>query len=251
MSPRPSVGNDAHRHGIAGRYGSHTTLDVLVLGDSHGLMWAPAIDAAARQLKINVMFMTADGTPVFFDPAKPDASREGYFFSQAQWSEFNSARLGVIRSQRPRIVLFGSSWWPDVVPEAKPLLREIVMQGSRILFIEDAPDFDIGDRNAPSYMRYLGIKPDDKGRAFSGRVDWAHSEIEMNALETLAKDCPAACRIVPVRDLYKGPDSSLLVQDSMTPTYIDDDHLSVSGAMLAKQRFVSAIAAILQEEGGK
>lgn len=251
VSPRPSVGNDAHRHGIAGRYGSHTTLDVLVLGDSHGLMWAPAIDAAARQLKINVMFMTADGTPVFFDPAKPDASREGYFLSQAQWSEFNSARLGVIRSQRPRIVLFGSSWWPDVVPEAKPLLREIVMQGSRILFIEDAPDFDIGDRNAPSYMRYLGIKPDDKGRAFSGRVDWAHSEIEMNALETLAKDCPVACRIVPVRDLYKGPDSSLLVQDSMTPTYIDDDHLSVSGAMLAKQRFVSAIAAILQEEGGK
>lgn len=250
VSPRPSGRIDAHRRGIEGRYGSHAALDVLVLGDSHGLMWAPAIDAAARELKVNIKFMTTDGTPVFFDPAKPDAYGDGLFFSQAQWSEFNRARLNVIRSDQPRIVLIGSNWRPEVVPEARSLLREITAQGSRVLLIEDAPDFVIGDRNAPAFMAYLGVEPDGEGRAFSQRVDWAHTAYEMKAVRMLAANCPDACRIVPVHDLFKGPDSRLLIQASARPTYIDDDHLSVSGAMLAKQRIINAIAASLQVEGG-
>lgn len=248
VSPRAPGLNDAHRQGIAARYGSHASLDVLVLGDSHGLMWAPAIDAAARELKTNILFMTADGTPVFFDPAKPEATQDGTFFTQRQWSEFNRARLDVIQQQRPRIVLFGSSWRPDVTPEALPLLREIKAQGSKVVFIEDAPDFAIGDRNAPSYMAYLGVNVDAEGRAFTDRVDWAHAATERKAVDALVATCPEVCGVVAVRDLYQRADNRLLILDAATPTYIDDDHLSVSGAMLAKVRIGQVLAATLQEE---
>ena len=222
-----------------------------MLGDSHGLMWAPAIDAAARDLKINVLFMTADGTPVFFDPAKPDATRDGIFFSQRQWSEFNRARLDVIRRQRPRIVLFGSSWRPDVTPEALSLLREIKAQGSKVIFIEDAPDFAIGDKNAPSYMAYLGVSADARGHAFTDRVDWAHADTERKAVDTLAASCVGVCDVVTVRDIYQGSGNRLLILTSATPTYIDDDHLSVAGAMLAKSRLEQVLAAALQAESAQ
>lgn len=251
VSQRPSGLVDVHRRGIPARYGSHTSLDVLVLGDSHGLMWAPAIDAAARDLRINVLFMRADGTPVFFDPVKPEATRDGIFFSQRQWSEFNRARLDVIQRQRPRIVLFGSSWRPDVTPEALPLLREIKLQGSKVVFIEDAPDFAIGDKNAPSYMAYLGVSGDAAGRAFTDRVDWAHADTERKAVHTLATSCVGVCSVVPVRDLYQGSGNRLLILTSATPAYIDDDHLSVAGAMLAKARLKQVLAAALQVESGQ
>lgn len=248
VSPRAPGLTGAHRHGIAKRYGSHTSLDVLVLGDSHGLMWAPAIDAVARELKINVLFMTADGTPVFFDPAKPEATRDGAFFNQRQWSEFNRARLDVIQRQRPRIVLFGSAWRPEVTPLAMPLLREIAAQGSKVIFIEDAPDFAIGDRNAPSYMAYLAVNMDTEGRAFTDRVDWVHAATEREAVDTLVATCPDVCGLAAIRDLYQGADNRLLILDAATPTYIDDDHLSVSGAMLAKVRIGQVLATALQED---
>ena len=240
----------AYRYGIVARYGDHASLDVLVLGDSHGLMWAPAIEAAARELRVNVMFMTADGTPIFFDPAKPDAIRDGLFFSQAQWSEFNRARLRVIRFDKPRVVLIGSRWRPEVIPKAKSMLQEIAAQGARVLLIEDAPDFTIGDRNAPSYMAYLGISPDSEDRAFTNRVDWASSEHERDVVDALVALCPRQCGIVPTQDLYKSKSNRLLVIEAGRPTYIDDDHLSVSGAMLAKPRIVDALRRDLSQGDG-
>lgn len=251
ITPRPQELVDVHRRGIAARYGNHAMLDVLVLGDSHGLMWAPAIDAAARELKINVLYMTADGTPVFFDPAKPEATRDGIFFSQSEWSEFNLARLAVIRQQRPRLVLFGSGWRPEATPHTLPLLHEIIAHGSKVIFIEDAPDFAIGDKNAPSYMAYLGVRPASDGRAFTNRVDWGHTAREREAVDALVASCPEACGVVEVRDLYQGPDNGLLILASETPTYIDDDHLSVVGAMFAKSRIQKALATALDEESSQ
>jgi len=68
VTPRPAGRIDSYLSGIDHQYGSHEKLDVMVLGDSHGLMWAPAIDAAAQDLRLNIKYMTADGTPVFLIP---------------------------------------------------------------------------------------------------------------------------------------------------------------------------------------
>ncbi len=245
VTPRPPGREEAYLHGIEHRHGEGKELDILVLGDSHGLMWAPAIDAAARELRLNIRYMVADGTPVFFDPAKPDATHDGTFFSQHQWSAFNRARLEMIRRDRPRVVVIGSAWSTGIVPVAAPLLREMVLRGSKVLLLEDAPDFSIGDRSAPSYMAYLGINSDAHGRAFSGLTDQKRKTDELETIRLLELGCLQGCTVVHTRDLYEDQESILLVLDTGAPVFIDDDHLSASGAMLAKPRFRAALAAAL------
>lgn len=246
VAPRPSGRESAYLHGIDGRYGEHRELDVLVLGDSHGLMWSPAIDAAARELRLNIRYMTADGTPVFFDPEDPQATHDAIFFSQSQWSAFNRARLKTIAEDHPRVVVIGSAWNSNHVSVAIPLLREMAARGSTVLLLEDAPDFFIGDRNAPSYMAYLGLAPDAQGRVFSKLNDIKRGADEVKAVTMLAAACSPRCSVVPTRDLYEDQKSNLLVVDGQTPVFIDDDHLSVSGAMRAQSRIKAAFNVALE-----
>ncbi|MEN1972608.1 acyltransferase family protein [Luteimonas sp. MJ204] len=249
VSPRPEGGGDIHRNGVEHRYGTHAGLDILVLGDSHGLMWAPAIDISARELGLNVRYMTADGTPIFFDPAAPEAMRDGIFFSRKQWTEFNRARSQMLQLERPPVVAIGGAWNSSTVPVAAPLLREIAQGGGKVLLVEDAPDFAIGDRNAPSYMAYLGIQPNAQGRGYSSLSDLARAADEREAIKLLADVCASACKIISTRDLYEDGDSKLLVIDQQTPVFIDDDHLSVSGALLAAPRFKAALQNSLRGRG--
>jgi peptidoglycan/LPS O-acetylase OafA/YrhL len=89
---------DCAEKGIVRQYGGKK-IDVLVLGDSHGLMWAPVIDKVFKDSGKTVSFMTADGSNVFqnsFDGSKVDGNR---FFTAAQLIEFWNARRRLIREQ--------------------------------------------------------------------------------------------------------------------------------------------------------
>lgn len=241
VTPRPSRPEDAYLHGINHHYGNHSKLDVLVLGDSHGLMWSPAIDAAARDLGLNVRYMTADGTGVFFNPERPDAASDGNFFSRQQLSAFNRARLETVRRERPHLVVIGSAWNSRGSQDAIALLHEIVKWVDNVLLVEDAPDFAIGDRNAPSYMAYLGIVPDAEGRAYSRLTDPQRAAIEDKTVRMLAASCSSKCSVIQTRDLFEDRESNVLIIESGMPMFIDDDHLSVAGAMRVQPRFEVAI----------
>lgn len=244
VSPRPLDRQTLFREqGVLSAHGGNG-LDVLVLGDSHGLMWAPAIDAAAAELDLTTIFMTADGTTPFFDPENPVATRDDKIFQRAQRTDFNIARARLISEHKPRVVVIATRWGEKSLDQARPLLEAIVGAGSKVLLIEDPPEFDIGDRNAPQYMAYLGLQPTPSGHAWSSRVRTRHTQEKLRAIRSVSWLCPDACRIVETSDLYLHPrdTNALLVAHQQVPTYIDDDHLSLAGALLAVERLKRELA---------
>lgn len=233
----------AYKTGIVIHHGNHGRLDVVVLGDSHGLMWAPVIDEIAADMDLSVDYMTADGTPVFFDPRSPEARGEARYMTNAELTAFNNARLDLIRQQKPKLVIIAASWLQDSMKDGARLLQELTKSGAHVLLIEDPPLFKIGDRNAPQFMSYLGIKAQEDGRAWSSRIDVARADLASVAVRDLAATCPGQCTVVETRDLFQssGAKPRLLVLDANQPLFIDDDHLSVAGALLAKSRIAKQI----------
>ena len=231
------------------QHGDSDSIDIVVLGDSHGLMWAPVIDEISKDLGLNASFLTADGTPVFFDPANPSALGATTFYSQEELTAFNQHRLDLIQSQVPQLVIIGASWLQDSMRFAPALLDEFTRSGAQILLLEDPPWFEIGDRNAPQYMTYLGLKPDAAGQAWSDRLDMQRTDVASAAVHRLAETCQTRCKVVPVRDLFesKSPAPGLLVVNARQPLYIDDDHLSVAGARMAKERIAAHVSRVLSE----
>lgn len=189
--------------GVSRSYSKHSSLDILVLGDSHGLMWSPVIDAVARDQGLSVVFQTADGTPVFFDVEHPDAAHGGLFFDKMEMIAFNRARLQLIRKRQPRVAVIASRWRDVAAEEGAGLVSLFVESGIKVVLIDDPPEFRIGDRNAPQYLAYLGLLPGPGATdAWTDRIHHEALAESSRAVRALAARCPESCSVVDVKDLY-------------------------------------------------
>lgn len=221
--------------GIQRLYGGPTP-EMVVFGDSHGLMWAPAIDAAARKLRVSVAFFTADGTPTFFRIPLDPAAEGSQFFSAGQKRDFDRARLAALREWRPKLVVIGARWSNYTPADAQDVLREVEAIGAKAILIGDAPYLDIGERNTPQYLAYRGWLPNAEEVLVPGQT--AQNQIAVEVFSKVGAAC-GRCIAVPTDDIFNDRGKVIAMRDS-TVFYIDDDHLSSAGAMLATERLVEA-----------
>lgn len=225
--------------GILKRYGSEK-VDVLVLGDSHALMWAPVIDDICRELKLSVLFYAADGTDPF--PDIPAQKKARGALSSEEMLVFDSNRLKLITNNPPRLVIVASRLRYFTADESydkvSRFLEAICAQGSEALFIEDPPELAIGSINAPLF---LATTSSTTIKAYALR----DSENPASMLLSLS-DSFKCFHTLETADLYFGDRGRVTARNDKTVYYIDDNHLSLAGAGLAKKRIRSAITHILQ-----
>ena len=103
----PQYTNAYSQGGITKRYGTEK-VDILVLGNSHALMWAPIIDEVCKEQKFTVIFYAADGVDAF--PDIPAQKKIVTTFSPEDWLTFDSNRLKLVEELRPRLVILASRW---------------------------------------------------------------------------------------------------------------------------------------------
>jgi peptidoglycan/LPS O-acetylase OafA/YrhL len=229
--------------GIVRRHGADTPA-IVVLGDSHALMWAKLLEEIAGELRLTLAFFTADGTPPFFALPPRRGARSTEFFSVEQKYEFDLARLRCLERWRPRVIVIACKWNQLAdVGLAAALLEHFGRLGARVLLLEQPPVLGFGDRNAPQYLSFREYQPAPGRRQFIRRVDDEAYRRGAGIVRQFAAAYPH-CAYVPVADLFiEGDRSLVLVGDEVL--YIDDDHLSYAGARLAKHRVTAGLAALL------
>lgn len=239
--------------GVVFEYGGSDKIDVLVLGDSHALQWAPVIDELMREIGITVSFMTADGTPAFFNvPIQKDSQKE-FMFTSYQLNAFKEARLRMIRERKPRLVIISAAWRAAHVEESENLIAEIVKNGSQILLIGDPPKLAIGDRNAPQYLSYLNVQENEYREVWLDLIDYDHFVEAQSAVKRILGRCEPNCRLVDPSSIYiryfqVDGRKRLKVVNNNEVLYIDDDHLSVAGAKLSKELIREVVLDVLPED---
>tara|TARA_B110000037_G_scaffold212998_2_gene266726 strand:- start:242390 stop:244414 length:2025 start_codon:yes stop_codon:yes gene_type:complete len=245
-TPAKEAPLDAYREGgILRTYDSAPTR-VVLLGDSHGVMWAKAIDDVTKALEISTSLWAMNGQNPFIQfPITEDQSAE--YMSGAEKAAYDQSRLDKIKEWNPDIVILAARWQHTTREEAKPLLDWLSDNVKEVLLVESPPPLlKIGDRNFANYAAFIGHKPTD-----NEELIWA--TFGLNDLRRTRwklfnfADNYVNVSVLPTADLYLTPEGILAAADR-TVYYLDDDHLTDTGVIQANERFQLAIEALLKGE---
>ncbi len=224
-----------NKRGILFFYGDSVP-EIVVLGDSHGLMWAPVLDQIAMEIRTTISFFTADGTPVFF-PVPVVKGENTLFFTADEKVTFDSTRLESIRKWKPKVVVIVTRWSHlENAESSDDLLKEIVACGSTPIIMEQPPELKCGDINLPRYLSYLHAPVSDSVKfLLPAVIDETRSHGEQ-IIQTILKNYPTS-KLVKTADLfYNDTRDSSIVLEGKEVLYIDDDHLSLKGTLRVKDR---------------
>lgn len=239
--------NACSNGGIKRLYGEKTP-KILVLGDSHALMWAKVLDDAAKELETSIAFYSASGTGTFLLNIPPKRKQKGLlFFTADEKYELDVARLKYLDEWKPRVVVIVCNW-SNIrdMQEISDLIEYIGSIGSRVLFIEQPPMLFFGNKNAPQYLSYLGLTPSGNSKQYIHYLNSLKYQKGIQLVKQLT-DKYVFCQRVAISDLFLA-NGKVWVIDSKDVLYIDDDHLSYSGALKAKDRIVVALQEQLTRE---
>ena len=85
--------------------------EVVILGDSHALMWSGILDEIVKELNVSISFYAAYGTPTFFSiPIKKISKRRPLFFSAEERYLFDKMRLRFLEEWKPKVVIIAVRW---------------------------------------------------------------------------------------------------------------------------------------------
>ncbi len=237
--------NDYLSGGIKRLYGADKP-EIVVLGDSHALMWARVLDEAAKELSMSIAFFAADGTPTFFN-IPPKKQQKGTLFLTAEEKYiFDQSRLKYLAEWKPKIVVIACNWMRIDKRNTVSLIQYLDNIGSRILLIEQPPKLFFGDRNTPQFLSYLGLKPIKDLKQYVRGVNSTDYIDGINLVKKIEEN-NSHCFRVATSDLYLSGDMACVL-DSSDVLYIDDDHLSYSGASMARDRIVVTLTKLIQDE---
>lgn len=232
---------DQFTQGINKSYGSGKP-EILVLGNSHALMWAKVLDEAAETLNASISFYTADGTPTFFNIPPEKSKTPEIFFTAEEKYKFDLARYNAIQIRKPEVVVIADPWYTQRIEDTEALIQFIEKLDLKVLLIEQPPVLYFGDKNAPQYLSYLGVVPGPPQQF----IRYIESDLftQGNKLvKELVKRYPS-CISVPIADLFIDDDQVLVLENDRV-LYIDDDHLSYHGALKAKDRITKSLQDLL------
>lgn len=224
--------------GIKKLYGKEHP-EIVVLGDSHALMWSSVLDDVARELGKSISFFAADGTPAFFSIPVEESQRTKFFSSEEKLI-YDMARMYRLEEWQPKVVVIVSRWSAvKNMGDTEDLIEFLGRIGSKILLVEQPPELFFGDRNAPQYLAYLKAVPGEQSRAYVRERVTPEFNNGQNLLRRIVKKY-AHCALITTKDIFSNNNSNLVV-DGSDVLYIDDDHLSHKGSLLVRRRMLEAI----------
>jgi hypothetical protein len=209
------------------------TPDVVILGDSHSLMFFPALRACCEKLNLKLTFFGADGaTSPFLIEEGSQLLDYGIGWNATSRKAFDEDRIQFIKKSKPRYVFICArwsmyqSWTRSRFDDHLSRIGEVCSE-SKIIFIGQPPELPFGDAgftsgvlNHPT-LRVLSEPP----------FATAHRQKIHTRLRQFCKSQPN-CHFIDTEYHYLRSGRPYFMEGD-TLFYNDDDHLSVEGAMRA------------------
>ena len=245
VPPARHLGNSFRHSGVV--VGEADTPDVVILGDSHAVMWASQIETVVRDLGLTASFFAMNGVDPFVDQpiqaAEPDSQ-----LSPEDRSAYDRARLDRIAEWKPQVVILIARWSTVSLPNTRDLMWHLQKHAGTVLLVEQPAEAQIGQRSMFQYLAWRGFKPDDTTRRSLPLYDPEALQRGRDLIRTLANTYSNAV-VVPMFDLYQAEDGGALVLDGRETVFLDDDHLTEHGASLGIHRIRQALAEVFASSG--
>ena len=213
--------------------------DVVILGDSHAVMWASQIEKAVRELGLTASFFAMNGVNPFVDQPIQDAEPDSRL-SPEDRSAYDRARLDRIAEWKPRVVILIARWSNVSLSKTRDLMWHLQKHAGTIFLVEQPAEAKIGQRSMFQYLAWRGIEPDDTTKHSLPLDNPEELQRGRDLIRTLAKTYSKAV-VVPMFDLYQAEDGGALVLDGRETVFLDDDHLTEYGASIGINRIREAL----------
>ena len=216
--------------------------ELILLGDSHGVMWAKLLEEITDSLKISSSFYTSNGTNPLFNFKNINDQEGNSFYSKKERIEYAKSIINNIEKWNPKILMISCRW--DGVKDKYreyliDLLNYLNTKSIKVIILNQPPKLDFMiDNNAAQYLTYLKINP--VTGLNSMKITDNLNTIEGNSyLKTLSKSYPN----VQIYDVYSNMvlDEKMIVSKDNDLFYYDDDHLSYQGTFFHKSNLVQLI----------
>lgn len=207
---------------------------VLILGDSHGGMWAKTLQEACEELQVSNSIYTTNGSRPFFNLKNLENQIGSSTFTKQERIDFSKSIVKNIDIWKVKLIIM-SCRWENLTPKDKVnfeyMIEYFKKRNINFLVINQPPHISImGDNNASQFISYLKISP-VKG----------YNTILLNQDEII-KSNSYLTQIVNKNDnmvefdvfnrLYKNDKAKITYNKDVL--YFDDDHLSSKGTELFK-----------------
>jgi hypothetical protein len=203
---------------------------VVLLGDSHALMWANEIAEECGNLGHGFVSFAADGLSPLLG-----GDSSGVLPSTQSRFEFDGVRLRYIAENKPAAVLIAvryESYGEDEIAGMRKLIDAIkaASPNSKLALVEQPPVLPIGNKSAPDYFawqeRLTGAVQPNAVKPFE-RASLASVEYERMAAKS------SNVTWLSTRHFLLREGNIVIKAEDGKFTYFDDDHLSSEGAEYA------------------
>lgn len=221
--------------------------EIMVLGDSHGAMWAKVIDEIGEDVKLNRSFYTAVGNQPFFKLPLESNQKSTKGFSSKQRDLYAFSFVSNLKKWSPSILII-SCRWTSINDENKSnleaLLELTIKNNVNVILINQPPFIDkIGNNNGVQYLSYLGYKPNGNNQYIS--LNDTIMVNQSNAYLRQLSDKYNNTTVFDVNSSLRIDNKALIIKDDNV-LYYDDDHLSYQGTSLFKKELKQLIKEKIQ-----
>lgn len=243
----PGVKDQYLEGGVINLRGSQTP-EVVLIGDSHAVMWGLVVDSVCQDLGYSCAVWAVNGeTPFMRIPL--DCNSPGRYMSAEEKCAYDRSRLEILGKWNPEVIILAARWEMYSDAETHDLLLFLGEHFRNVVFVESPPVLDkIGNRSFVNFSSYLGISPEQTSES---EVLWPVSRnsriSEMRQKLSALAESRNNFHMLPISDLYLRNDKVLAGRGTAV-YYLDDDHLVDDGALISKDRFAETLKRILRPD---
>lgn len=210
------------------------TPKIILIGDSHGVMWAKLLNEISDELNVTISCYTSNGNSSFFNLSNLNSQDKTKSFSKTQRADYAKSIVQNIEKWKPKIVVLANRWENSIKDRRfLEMMAFLEKRNIKVLLLNQPPVLTfMGDQKNPSqYITYLGLHP-IKGynliQVNLRGVDNANNEL---------RNLSAKYRNAAIYDVYKNMLIKNKVKISLNKDvlYYDDDHLNYKGTFLHKE----------------
>ena len=239
--PSWTIAEDAYaKSGIL--LGPSAEPDVVVLGDSHGLMWCETIRTITEQLGATTSFFCATATPPFPGVQLIDPKA----FTPEEHRRFDDAKKAAIARWKPAVVVLCGRWSFYREEQAADFVDYLAAHSGHVLLLEQPPENEADRRKAVQWLCFKNVEPGPGERQYLAAGNTVNHTRGRELVRTLAAR-HSNCSVVPLAELYLRGQEVFMV-DGRQVLYIDGDHISDQATQFAVPALRDAIAEHLRRK---
>jgi peptidoglycan/LPS O-acetylase OafA/YrhL len=225
------------------------TADVVVFGDSHAVMYFPAIRQACEQLSLSLTFFgAAYATSPFFVEDRSKGERYGLNWDMQQRVAFDQARIQFLEKHRPRFVFVCARWsqyapiyhlWSEDSFNSHLQKLTDACGSSTVVFVGQPPELPIAGNGFSD-----GQLEEPLFRVYRERALLTRARRLMHGQIKLFCTNHPDCHFLETEDIFSRDNRTTFIDDTGC-LYFDDDHLSLAGARRATPKFTALLSGLL------